>query len=52
MKHLRERSKRQLRNCKPKMKNKRNFTLAIVGLGGMGNCHREIISSFDNLSVC
>lgn len=52
MKDLWERSKRRLRKCKPKMKNKRSFNLAIVGLGGMGNWHREIISSFDNLSVC
>ena len=30
----------------------RHFNLAIVGLGGMGNWHRETISRIDNLSVC
>lgn len=28
------------------------FNLAIVGLGGMGNWHRELIEGIDNLTVC
>lgn len=35
------------------MQNKeKQFNLAIVGLGGMGNWHREKIMSIDNLQVC
>lgn len=30
----------------------RQFNLAIVGLGGMGNWHRELIDSIENLKVC
>lgn len=30
----------------------RQFNLAIVGLGGMGNWHRETIAEIDNISVC
>lgn len=30
----------------------RQFNLAIVGLGGMGNWHRELIDTIDNLTVC
>ena len=30
----------------------RQFNLAIVGLGGMGNWHRETIAEIDNLTVC
>lgn len=30
----------------------RQCKLAIVGLGGMGNWHRELIDTIDNLSVC
>lgn len=30
----------------------KKFNLAIVGLGGMGNWHRETIARIDNLSVC
>ena len=30
----------------------RQFNLAIVGLGGMGNWHRETIERIDNLQVC
>ncbi len=29
----------------------RNFTMAIVGFGGMGNWHRELIESIDHLTV-
>ena len=29
----------------------RQFNLAIVGLGGMGNWHRETIAESDNISV-
>ena len=32
--------------------NPRQFNLAIVGLGGMGNWHRETITRIDNLRVC
>lgn len=31
---------------------KQSFRLAIVGLGGMGNWHRERIETIDGLSVC
>jgi scyllo-inositol 2-dehydrogenase (NADP+) len=34
------------------MQKKKNYNLAIVGLGGMGNWHRETIAEFKNLSVC
>lgn len=30
----------------------KQFNLAIVGLGGMGNWHRETIERIDNLNVC
>jgi len=30
----------------------REYNLAIVGLGGMGNWHRETIENIDNLKVC
>ncbi|MBQ4109320.1 MAG: Gfo/Idh/MocA family oxidoreductase [Clostridia bacterium] len=30
----------------------KQFNLAIVGLGGMGNWHRETIGRIDNLNVC
>ncbi len=30
----------------------KQFNLAIVGLGGMGNWHRETITRIDNLTVC
>ncbi len=33
-------------------KNDKQFNLAIVGLGGMGNWHRETIMRIDNLQVC
>ena len=33
-------------------KNKNPLNLAIVGLGGMGNWHRETIAKNDNLTVC
>lgn len=31
---------------------KNNYALAIVGLGGMGNWHRELICDIDGLEVC
>lgn len=31
---------------------KKEFQLAIVGLGGMGNWHRELIETIDGLRVC
>lgn len=33
------------------MTNKKEYQLAIVGLGGMGNWHREILSSIDGIKV-